>query len=127
MHTHEGRDCSGAQPGQGDGVADTSVSQDLQVLDETLTGLWRELQTWCTRFREGAKPLAKDLKQYNTCPKPRQGQLHASDSAIDNVFNLMAYVPDACYIAALTPGQIERLQSMIARYRPRMMDAFKVT
>jgi hypothetical protein len=68
----------------------------------------------------------KDLKKFNSCPKPRNGRQHATDAAMDNVFNLMAYVPEACYMGLLTPGQIDRLQSMVARHRPRMMDAFKV-
>jgi hypothetical protein len=125
LHTHEGG-CEGAQADKGDGVADTAVSDDLETLDEMdPADLYLELQTWCTRFRDGAEPLVKDLKRFNSCPKPRRGQLHAADAAIDNVFNLMAYVPEACYIGALTPGQVERLQFMVARHRPRMMDAFK--
>jgi hypothetical protein len=127
MHIHEGG-CDGATPGVGDAVPDTSVSQLLSDLEdaEPPLNLHQELQTWCTGFRDGAQPLVKDLKKFNSCPKPRRGRQHAADAAMDNVFNLMAYVPEACYIGALTPGQIERLRSMVVRFRPRMMDAFKV-
>lgn len=125
MHTHQGG-CEGAQPGKGDGVADTAVSEPLQVLDDAHPqDLHLQLTKWCTGFRDGSGPPVQGLKVFNSCPKPRKGQQHAADIAVDNVFNLMAYVPDVCYIGALTPGQVERLQSMVARYRPRMMDAFK--
>lgn len=125
MHIHEGS-CEGALPGVGDGVPDTAESQELGAWDAAGTqGLHNELQTWCTRFRDGDQPLLKALEAFNSCPKPRQGERHAADAAMDNVFNLMAYVPEACYIGALTPGQVERLQGMVARHRPRMMDAFK--
>jgi hypothetical protein len=123
LHTHEA-DCRGDEPSQGDEVPDTAPNmqlQDLQALLGPDAELARQLQAWCTSFRNGPLPAVADLATFNSCPAPPRGQ-HATDAQIDAVFNLMSYVPAACSML-LTPGQVARLQRMVQQHRPLMMAA----
>jgi hypothetical protein len=44
---------------------------------------------------------------------------------IDNVFNIMSYVPDPC-VMMFTENQVARMQWSIANHRPKMMAAYTV-
>lgn len=117
MHTHEG-----AAPCEGDGLSKADAVPDTPVNLQTIQwaskiGLAVQLSRWCTQFREGKEPNPKELLVFNSCAQ--------DPMAIDNVFNLLSYLPDQCCML-LTANQIARLQWAIARFRPKMMAAYAV-
>lgn len=114
MHTHEGsKPCEGDGLGKADSVPDTPVNlQTVQWAADN--GLAVQLARWCSQFRTGKKPDPKDLLVFNSCK--------LDVYTIDNVFNLLSYLPDQCCML-LTPNQIARLQWSIAKFRPKMMAA----
>lgn len=117
MHTHEG-----AAPCEGDGVGKADAVPDTPVNEQTIqwasqNGLAVQLSRWCTQFRGGKQPDPKELLVFNSC---QQDSL-----TIDNVFNLLSYLPDQCCML-ITANQIARLQWAIAKFRPKMMAAYAV-
>ena len=118
MHTHEGAvPCEGDGLTKADAVPDTPVN--LQTAQWAATnGLAVKLSRWCTQFRQGKKPMPKELLAFKSC---KQDYL-----AIDNVFNLLSYLPDQCCMM-LTANQIARLQWAVARFRPKMMARYAIT
>lgn len=72
-------------------------------------------------FREGQepRPQMRELTGFSSCPTVNPERA-AGDVVVDNVFNMMSYLPDACCMA-MSRGQIIRMQDMIMRYRPGMV------
>lgn len=123
LHTHAGS-CNGDTAGVGDGVADTPVCKEFSYFVSNMSGdLSTKLTGWCADFRRGKQPDVALLEQFNSCPEPTAGQ-PAADQSLDPVFNLMGYNPDSCAMD-VTPGQVQRLQMMVARYRPNMVAAYR--
>jgi hypothetical protein len=117
MHTHEG-----SAPCEGDGLTKADFVPDTPVNKQTIqwastNGLAVQLSRWCTQFRSGKQPNPKELLVFNSCVQ--------DPLAIDNVFNLLSYLPDQCCMM-LSPNQIARLQWAIARFRPKMMAAYAI-
>lgn len=110
LHTHEGTpEClNGAQVG--DAVADTPANKVVESW-AAATG-FVNLAGWCSDFRRGNHPPASQLGSFHSCP----------GVAADNLLNLMSYLPDAC-VMMLSPGQVTRMQWVVAKYRPKMMQA----
>lgn len=117
MHTHEGAvACEGDGIEKADSVPDTPVN--LQTIQwAAKEGLAVSLARWCGEFRTGKKPAPKELLRFNSCK--------LDPLAIDNVFNLLSYLPDQCCML-MTPNQIARLQWAVARFRPKMMALYAV-
>lgn len=70
-----------------------------------------QLAAWCQAFRMEPPPRSlteTELKAFSSC------------GAVDNVLNVMSAVPHACKMV-FSPGQVARLQQMVAQYRPKMM------
>lgn len=116
MHTHEGTtDSTCATEGSlvaGDAVPDTPVNQDIETY-AAKENLFNSLAGWCTDFRKGAAPKLEELMPFNSCPPAEK---------TDNVFNMMSYVPDQCYMV-VTANQIARMQWAVATFRPKFMAA----
>lgn len=112
MHTHEGdTTCAGNGFDKADAVPDTPVNkQTVQWAAEN--GLAVKLAKWCSEFRGGKKPSPAKLFMFNSCKQDAY--------TIDNVFNMLSYLPDACCMM-LSPNQIARLQWAVAAFRPKMM------
>ena len=117
MHTHEGATpCEGDGLQKADSVPDTPVNlQTVQWAVEK--GLAVQLARWCGEFRTGKKPNPKALLPFNSCKQDKM--------TIDNVFNILSYLPDPCCML-LTPNQVARMQWSIAKFRPKMMAAYAV-
>jgi hypothetical protein len=116
MHTHEGATpCEGDGLTKADSVPDTPVNLQTEQWAAS-EGLAVQLAKWCAQFRNSKAPNPKDLLVFNSCKK---------DDTVDNVFNLLSYLPDACCMV-LTPNQIARLQWATTRFRPKMMAQFAV-
>lgn len=111
MHTHEGSvPCEGDGPAKADSVPDTPVNlQTVQWAAEN--GLAVQLAKWCAEFRNGKKPDTKVLLPFNSCKQ---------DKSIDNVFNVLSYLPDPCCMM-FSPNQQLRMQWAMTRFRPKMM------
>jgi hypothetical protein len=115
-HTHEGG-CAGDGVAAADAVPDTPQNEDVQSFagQKKLTST---LARWCALYRNGDKVDPKDLAVFNSCPqKP--------EKAVDNVFNVLSYVPDEC-VMMLTENQVARMQWSIASHRPKMMAEYAV-
>ena len=113
MHTHQGG-CAGDEETAADAVPDTPLNENIAAWagPRRLT----KLAAWCTAFRNGKQPDPKDLLQFNSCESPY---------GVDNVFNLLSYLPDECCML-LTTNQIARMQWAIAKFRPKMMTKYAV-
>lgn len=114
MHTHEG-----ATPCEGDGLTKADAVPDTPVNLQTeqwayQNGLAMQLAKWCAEFRNSKSPSSRDLLQFNSCKKV---------NTVDNVFNIMSYVPDACCMI-FTENQVARLQWAITNFRPKLMAKF---
>lgn len=117
MHTH-----AGTTPCEGDGLTKADAIPDTPVNLQTAqwaaqNGLAVQLARWCSYFRTGKKPDPKELLPFNSCK--------VDVLAIDNVFNLLSYSPDACSML-VSPNQIARMQWAIAKFRPKMMATYAV-
>uniref|UniRef100_A0A383V5X5 Peptidase M43 pregnancy-associated plasma-A domain-containing protein n=1 Tax=Tetradesmus obliquus TaxID=3088 RepID=A0A383V5X5_TETOB len=109
LHTHQGSPACLNSPDSGDAVEDTPPNQDIEAHGggteaATLAG-------WCSDFRNGKSPASSALSGLQSCPGFQ-----------DNVFNTMSYVPDQCSMI-FSPGQVQRMQWVIAAYRPKFMAA----
>eukprot|EP00878_Enallax_costatus_P008301 GHUV01008678.1.p1 GENE.GHUV01008678.1~~GHUV01008678.1.p1 ORF type:complete len:306 (+),score=26.08 GHUV01008678.1:518-1435(+) len=114
MHTHEGSTpCEGDGLTKADSVPDTPVNLQTEQW-AAQNGLGVQLSKWCSEFRNSRSPSATALLPFNSCK---------TDNTIDNVFNLMSYLPDACCMI-LSPNQIARLQWATTNFRPKMMAQF---
>ena len=113
MHTHEGG-CAGGELTAADAVPDTPLNEN--------TAAWAgdklmfDLVKWCSFFRNGKQPDPRILLQFNSCESP---------NGVDNVFNLLSYLPDSCCML-LTTNQIARMQWAIAKFRPKMMAKYAI-
>eukprot|EP00775_Hariotina_reticulata_P007450 gene7450-7660_t len=114
MHTHAGPQCEGDGLRKADAVPDTPVNMQT-VQWAASKGLAVELATWCSSFRNGKAPSTETLLKFKTCTQ--------DPLMIDNVFNLLSYLPDSCSVV-LTPNQIARLQWATSTFRPKLMAAF---
>lgn len=84
----------------------------------------QQLAEWCTAFREGdmPRPQVHELLRYESCPSVNEG---IEGGVVDNVFNLLSYLPDACCMV-MSQGQVVRLHEMVVQYRPGMVAARSV-
>jgi hypothetical protein len=110
-HTHN-EDCGGDGIAATDAVPDTPMNQDISGwYGDDLSG---KLGAFCSNWRNGNPVDRTLLTRFNSC-----GQ-RATPAAIDNVFNIMSYLPDQCCML-FTDNQVARLQWAIATFRPQMM------
>jgi len=110
LHTFE----QGCSP-QDDAVLDTPRNLDP---DSGWQPTWLvDLTTWCKAFRQGKKPDVKQLLKLKSCPNA------GGDKVIDNVFNMMSYLDDACRMG-FTENQVARLQWATITYRPSMLKKY---
>jgi hypothetical protein len=109
-HTHEG-ECAGDGVGEADAVPDTPMNKDVQA---TSGGSPKTpLGQFCTNWRKGKSTDVNVLRQFNSCDRP-------GPDAVDNVFNIMSYMPDACFFM-FTENQVARMQWAIVNFRPKLM------
>jgi hypothetical protein len=113
MHTHEGG-CAGDEETAADAVPDTPLNENTAAWAGD--NLMFDLAKWCYMFRRGKQPDPRFLLQFNSCKSP---------NGVDNVFNLLSYLPDTCCML-LTTNQIARMQWAIAEFRPKMMAKYAV-
>lgn len=105
----------------GDGLAATDAVPDTpanQVVNNVFSGRLADLAGWCADFKAGKAPAAAELLAYNSCGA-------SDDGHVDNVFNVMSYIPDAC-VMVFSPNQVARMQWAIASFRPGLMAAHAV-
>jgi len=114
MHTHAGAPCEGDGLTKADAVPDTPVNMQT-VQWAASRGLAAELARWCASFRNGQAPSTETLLKFRTCPQ--------DPLRIDNVFNLLSYLPDSCSVI-LSPNQVARLQWATAMFRPKLVAAY---
>jgi hypothetical protein len=110
-HTHEGA-CSGDGTTVADAVPDTPMNRDVQSYAGQM-GLTRQLAQFCANWRNGRPADTDVLTKFNSCERKNMTQ-------VDNVFNILSYVPDAC-VMIFTENQIARLQWAMVSFRPQLM------
>lgn len=127
-HTHQD-DCAGNGVEAADAVPDTPANMEFWAYAHSVPAehLNMQLAEWCTAFREGQnpRPQVQDLMKFDSCPSVNVEAVPQGDLVVDNVFNLLSYLPDACCMV-LTRGQVARLHEMIVQYRPGLIAARSV-
>jgi hypothetical protein len=108
-HTHED-ECRGDGFSATDAVPDTPMNKDIDGYGSSDRA---ELATFCTNWRTGKGVDPQVLRRFSSCPRRNRDE-------IDNVFNIMSYLPDQCNML-FTENQVARLQWAIAKFRPLMM------
>lgn len=110
-HTHEG-ECEGDGVALADAVPDTPRNKDVQQFAGEI-GLSRALGRFCSNWRQGKPTDVSVLRRFNSCNRP-------GVDVVDNVFNIMSYMPDSCFFM-FTENQVARLQWAMVTYRPKLM------